>query len=199
MNGKIIPPALDDLIEELTRLPGIGRKTATRLAFHLLKTPDNHAQNLANAIVRMKSKVHLCPICFNLTENDLCNICNDQTRNKGQICVVEDSESLLMIEKTNQYNGLYHVLGGVISPLDGIGADDLNVKSLFARLDSVEEVILALNPSTEGEATTIYLARLIKPLHIKVTRLARGIPLGGHLEFVDGLTLSKALESRDEI
>jgi recombination protein RecR len=199
MNGKIIPPALDDLIEELTRLPGIGRKTATRLAFHLLKTPDNHAQNLANAIVRMKSKVHLCPICFNLTENDLCNICNDQTRNKGQICVVEDSESLLMIEKTNQYNGLYHVLGGVISPLDGIGADDLNVKSLFTRLDSVEEVILALNPSTEGEATTIYLARLIKPLHIKVTRLARGIPLGGHLEFVDGLTLSKALESRDEI
>jgi recombination protein RecR len=199
MNGKIIPSALNDLIEELTRLPGIGRKTATRLAFHLLKTQDNHAQSLANAITRMKSKVHLCPICFNLTENDLCNICNDQTRNKGQICVVEDSESLLMIEKTNQYDGLYHVLDGVISPLDGIGADDLNVKSLLARLESVNEVILALNPSTEGEATTIYLARLIKPLHIKVTRLARGIPLGGHLEFVDELTLSKALESRDEI
>jgi recombination protein RecR len=199
MNGKIIPPALDDLIEELTRLPGIGRKTATRLAFHLLKTQDNHAQNLANAIMRMKNRVRFCPVCFNLTENDLCNICSDQTRNKGQICVVEDSESLLMIEKTNQYDGVYHVLGGVISPLDGIGADDLNVKSLLARLEPVEEVILALNPSTEGEATTIYLARLIKPLHIKVTRLARGIPLGGHLEFVDGLTLSKALESRDEI
>ena len=199
MNGKIIPPALDDLIEELTRLPGIGRKTATRLAFHLLKTQDNHAQNLANAIMRMKNRVRFCPVCFNLTENDLCNICSDQTRNKGQICVVEDSESLLMIEKTNQYDGVYHVLGGVISPLDGIGADDLNVKSLLARLEPVEEVILTLNPSTEGEATTIYLARLIKPLHIKVTRLARGIPLGGHLEFVDGLTLSKALESRDEI
>jgi recombination protein RecR len=199
MNGKIIPPALDDLIEELTRLPGIGRKTATRLAFHLLKTQDNHAQNLANAIMRMKNRVRFCPVCFNLTENDLCNICSDQTRNKGQICVVEDSESLLMIEKTNQYDGVYHVLGGVISPLDGIGADDLNVKSLLARLEPVEEVILALNPSTEGEATTIYLARLIKPLHIKVTRLARGIPLGGHLEFVDGLTLSKALESREEI
>ena len=199
MNGKIIPPALDDLIEELTRLPGIGRKTATRLAFHLLKTQDNHAQNLANAIMRMKNRVRFCPVCFNLTENDLCNICSDQTRNKGQICVVEDSESLLMIEKTNQYDGVYHVLGGVISPLDGIGADDLNVKSLLARLEPVEEVILTLNPSTEGEATTIYLARLIKPLHIKVTRLARGIPLGGHLEFVDGLTLSKALESREEI
>jgi recombination protein RecR len=199
MNGKIIPPALDDLIEELTRLPGIGRKTATRLAFHLLKTQDNHAQNLANAIMRMKNRVRFCPVCFNLTENDLCNICSDQTRNKGQICVVEDSESLLMIEKTNQYDGVYHVLGGVISPLDGIGVDDLNVKSLLARLEPVEEVILALNPSTEGEATTIYLARLIKPLHIKVTRLARGIPLGGHLEFVDGLTLSKALESREEI
>ncbi len=199
MNRNILPSALDDLIEELSRLPGIGRKTATRLAFHLLKVQDHHAENLANAILQMKKKVHLCPICFNLTEHEICNICSNQNRNKNQICVVEDSESMMMIEKTNQYDGVYHVLGGVISPLDGIGAENLNIKSLLSRLDSVNEVILALNPSTEGEATTIYLARLIKPLHIKVTRLARGIPLGGHLEFVDELTLTKALQARDEV
>lgn len=199
MNRNILPSALDDLIEELSRLPGIGRKTATRLAFHLLKVQDHHAENLANAILQMKKKVHLCPICFNLTEHETCNICSDVNRNKDQICVVEDSESLMMIEKTNQFDGVYHVLGGVISPLDGVGAEDLNIKSLLARLESVNEVILALNPSTEGEATTIYLARLIKPLNIKVTRLARGIPLGGHLEFVDELTLTKALQARDEV
>jgi recombination protein RecR len=199
MNRNVLPSALDDLIEELSRLPGIGRKTATRLAFHLLKVQDHHAENLANAILQMKKKVHLCPICFNLTEHETCNICSDVNRNKDQICVVEDSESLMMIEKTNQFDGVYHVLGGVISPLDGVGAEDLNIKSLLARLESVNEVILALNPSTEGEATTIYLARLIKPLHIKVTRLARGIPLGGHLEFVDELTLTKALQARDEV
>jgi recombination protein RecR len=199
MNRNVLPSALDDLIEELSRLPGIGRKTATRLAFHLLKVQDHHAENLANAILQMKKKVHFCPICFNLTEHETCNICSDVNRNKDQICVVEDSESLMMIEKTNQFDGVYHVLGGVISPLDGIGAEDLNIKSLLARLESVNEVILALNPSTEGEATTIYLARLIKPLHIKVTRLARGIPLGGHLEFVDELTLTKALQARDEV
>ena len=199
MNRNVLPSALDDLIEELSRLPGIGRKTATRLAFHLLKVQDHHAENLANAILQMKNKVHLCPICFNLTEHETCNICSDVNRNKNQICVVEDSESLIMIEKTNQFDGVYHVLGGVISPLDGVGAEDLNIKSLLARLESVNEVILALNPSTEGEATTIYLARLIKPLHIKVTRLARGIPLGGHLEFVDELTLTKALQARDEV
>ena len=199
MNRNVLPSALDDLIEELSRLPGIGRKTATRLAFHLLKVQDHHAENLANAILQMKKKVHLCPICFNLTEHETCNICSDVNRNKDQICVVEDSESLIMIEKTNQFDGVYHVLGGVISPLDGVGAEDLNIKSLLARLESVKEVILALNPSTEGEATTIYLARLIKPLHIKVTRLARGIPLGGHLEFVDELTLTKALQARDEV
>ena len=199
MNRNVLPSALDDLIEELSRLPGIGRKTATRLAFHLLKVQDHHAENLANAILQMKKKVHLCPICFNLTEHETCNICSDVNRNKNQICVVEDSESLIMIEKTNQFDGVYHVLGGVISPLDGVGAEDLNIKSLLARLESVNEVILALNPSTEGEATTIYLARLIKPLHIKVTRLARGIPLGGHLEFVDELTLTKALQARDEV
>ena len=199
MNRNVLPSALDDLIEELSRLPGIGRKTATRLAFHLLKVQDHHAENLANAILQMKIKVHLCPICFNLTEHETCNICSDVNRNKDQICVVEDSESLMMIEKTNQFDGVYHVLGGVISPLDGVGAEDLNIKSLLARLESVNEVILALNPSTEGEATTIYLARLIKPLHIKVTRLARGIPLGGHLEFVDELTLTKALQARDEV
>ena len=199
MNRNVLPSALDDLIEELSRLPGIGRKTATRLAFHLLKVQDHHAENLANAILQMKNKVHLCPICFNLTEHETCNICSNVNRNKDQICVVEDSESLIMIEKTNQFDGVYHVLGGVISPLDGVGAEDLNIKSLLARLESVNEVILALNPSTEGEATTIYLARLIKPLHIKVTRLARGIPLGGHLEFVDELTLTKALQARDEV
>ena len=195
-----IPPALQDLIAELARLPGVGRKTATRLAMHLLKVPEPEARSLAEAIMQVKEKIRFCSQCSNITEQDPCAICSDPTRNRKQICVVEDPASIIMIEKTNEYKGLYQVLGGVISPLDGVGPEDLNIKQLMNRLTGeVEEVILALNPSTEGEATGIYLSRLIKPLGIKITRLARGVPLGSSLEFVDELTLGKALKSRNEL
>ncbi len=160
---------------------------------------EEEVHESAEAIRNVKKKIHLCTNCYNLTEQDLCGICQDLSRNHRQICVVEDLATLMLIERTKEYKGLYHVIGGVISPLDGIGAEDLHIKDLLDRLSNVEEVILALNPSTEGEATTLYLTRLIKPLQIKVTRLASGIPQGSQLEFIDELTLSKALKSRIEI
>ncbi|GAB4374283.1 MAG: recombination mediator RecR [Calditrichia bacterium] len=193
------PRALQDLIEEFGRLPGIGRKTATRLALHILNSPETEARALAQTIMEVKEKIKLCPRCFNLSEGDLCSICSDATRDQQKICVVEEPASIFMIEKTNEYQGLYHVLGGVISPLDGIGPEDLRIKELLDRAKSADEIILALNPTTEGEATNIYLSRLLKPLGIKVTRLARGIPLGSPLEFIDELTLGKALKARDEM
>lgn len=193
------PRALDELIAAFSQLPGIGRKTAVRLAFHILKSRKSEAEELAKAIVQVKNKIRLCSQCFNYSEGNLCSICSDPRRNPKIICVVDDAQNIPLLEKTNEYNGLYHVLGGVISPLDGIGPDDLHLKELFIRLQGVDEVIIALNPSTEGEATAIYLARLIKPMGVKVTRLARGVPLGSTLEFVDELTLSKALQSRDEL
>jgi recombination protein RecR len=196
---RSLPSALEELIGELGRLPGIGKKTATRLAFHILNTPDNEANELAIAIANLKKRIRFCSICFNLAEEDLCSVCKDTARNRYQICVVEDPSSIVMIDKTNEYNGLFHVLGGVISPLDGISPDDLHIKELLNRLEGAKEIILALNPSTEGEATNIYLARLIKPIGVKITRLASGIPLGSHLEFIDELTLSKALKSRIEL
>lgn len=194
-----IPQALQQLIAELGRLPGVGRKTATRLAFYLLNSSDQESQDLAKAILKVKQEIRSCSTCFNFTESDPCQICNDTKRNRKTICVVEDPQNILLLEKTNEYRGLYHVLGGIISPLDGVGPDELKIKELLNRLSDVEEIIIALNPSTEGEATSIYLARLLKPQGIKVTRLARGIPLGSSLEFVDELTLSKALQSRNEI
>lgn len=194
-----LPPALQELVDAFTRLPGIGRKTATRLAFYILKASREEAEHLARAIVRVKKDIRTCSVCFNYTEADPCLICSNPQRNHKIICVVEDPETILQIEKTNEYKGLYHVLGGVISPLDGVGPEDLRIKELLNRLQDVEEVILALNPSTEGEATSIYLARLIKPLNVRLTRLARGVPLGSSLEFVDELTLSKALQSRSEL
>ena len=194
-----LPQALQELITAFARLPGIGRKTATRLAFHILNSQQQEGEELANAILQVKRKIRLCSRCFNITESDPCPICQDARRNRHQICVVEDSQTILFIEKTNEYRGLYHVLGGVISPLDGIGPEQLRIKELLQRLEGVEEIILALSPSTEGEATSIYLAKLIKPQGIKITRLARGIPLGSSLEFVDELTLSKALQSRSEL
>ncbi|NOX37666.1 MAG: recombination protein RecR [Calditrichaeota bacterium] len=194
-----IPQALQQLIGAFSRLPGIGRKTATRLAFHILKADRTEAEQLARALMRVKTEIRQCSICFNITESDPCAICRDPNRDRSMICVVEDAQNILLIERTNEYRGLYHVLGGVISPLDGVGPEDLHIKELLERLQGVKEVILALNPSTEGEATAIYLARLIKPMGIKITRLARGVPLGSSLEFVDELTLGKALQSRSEL
>ncbi len=197
---KALPEALQQLIQAFSRLPGIGKKTATRLAFHVLKMDKEQAMELARAIQNVKTNIRFCSICYNITETDPCPICRDPLRDKSTICVVESSEDILLIERTNEYKGLYHVLGGVLSPLDGIGPEDLRIKELLNRLTpEVKEVILALNPSTEGEATAIYLARLIKPLNIKITRLARGVPLGSSLEFVDELTLSRAIQSRDEL
>jgi recombination protein RecR len=194
-----LPKALDELVNALSRLPGIGRKTAVRLAFHILKSESSEASELANSIMRVKNQIKLCARCFNFTENELCEICRNPNRNPKIICIVEDPQNIHLIERTNEYNGLYHVLGGIISPLDGIGPEHLRIKELLNRLEGVEEVIVALNPSTEGEATAIYLARLIKDMGVTITRLARGVPLGSSLEFVDELTLSKALQARDKI
>jgi recombination protein RecR len=194
-----LPQSLQHLIAAFGKLPGIGRKTAARLAFHILTSSMEEGEELARAIQKVKSDIKLCSRCFNFSEHDLCGVCSDPKRNLKTICVVEDSQTILLIEKTNEYKGLYHVLGGVISPLDGIGPEELHIKGLLQRLEGVEEIILALSPSTEGEATSIYLARLFKPQGIKITRLARGIPLGSSLEFVDELTLSKALQSRSEL
>ncbi len=194
-----IPQALQQLISAFNRLPGIGRKTATRLAFHILKADRAETEQLARAILQVKTEIRQCSLCFNITESDPCAICRDPNRDRSMICVVEDAQNIMLIERTNEYRGLYHVLGGVISPLDGVGPEDLHIKELLKRLQGIKEVILALNPSTEGEATAIYLARLVKPLGIKITRLARGVPLGSSLEFVDELTLGKALQSRSEL
>lgn len=191
-------PALETLIERLSALPTIGRKTAQRLALYLLKQPNGFAASLAEAISELKKKVRTCSICANITEEDPCPICRDARRDRSMICVVEEPNDVLVIERTNEFKGLYHVLGGSLSPLDGIGPEDLKIRELVVRLgeDSVKEIILALNPNVEGEATTLYLSKLLHPLVDKVTRIARGIPIGTDLEFVDDATLAKALEGR---
>jgi len=189
--------ALETLIGELSKLPGIGRKTAQRLALHLLKTDNDDADHLANAILEVKRRIRYCSVCWNITERDPCSICGDDRRDHASICVVEDPSDVLAIEKTNEFRGVYHVLGGALSPLEGIGPDQLKAKELLSRLNGqVREVILAMNPDVEGEATTIYLANLLKPLGVKVTRIARGVPVGGDLEFADEATLVRALEGR---
>jgi recombination protein RecR len=192
--------SIEKLIEEFSKFPGIGRKTAQRMAFFVLKQRKEEAEALAQSILDVKSKVGYCSICFNITEDDPCSICKGEKRDKSAICVVEEANDVVALEKTNQYKGLYHVLGGVLSPLDGIGPDDLKVRELLLRLKSkqVKEVILATNPSAEGEATAIYLSKLIKPLGVKVTRIARGLPAGGDLEYADQTTLANALEGRVE-
>ncbi len=187
-------------IEELAKLPGIGRKSAQRLVFFLLKSCKEEVTALVEAIAALKEKVAYCSICYNITETDPCAICSSPTRQRKQICVVEEANGVLALEKTGEYHGLYHVLGGVLSPLDGIGPDDLRIAELLRRLNGeVEEVILATNPSAEGEATALYLSKLIKPLGVRVTRIARGLPVGGDLEYADEVTLSRALEGRSAL
>ena len=189
--------ALQQLIEEFSRLPGIGRKSAQRLALHLLKQPREDVVRMARTLVNMKDRIRYCSVCWNITEGDPCAICASPKRDRCIICVVEEPNDVIAVEKTNDFRGLYHVLGGALSPLDGIGPEDLKVKELLDRATSnITEVILALNPNVEGEATTIYLTRLLKPLGVTVSRIARGLPVGGDLEFADEATLSRALEGR---
>lgn len=189
--------ALQQLIEEFSRLPGIGRKSAQRLALHLLKQPREDVVRMARTLVNMKDRIRYCSVCWNITEGDPCAICASPKRDRCIICVVEEPNDVMAVEKTNDFRGLYHVLGGALSPLDGIGPEELKVKELLNRITGdVTEVILALNPNVEGEATTIYLTRLLKPLGVTVSRIARGLPVGGDLEFADEATLSRALEGR---
>ena len=199
MSYSIVP--LERLTEQLERLPGIGRKSAARLAFHLLYMPDKDAKAFIEALTDARDKIHECPVCCNLTDSTTCPICGDTRRDRTTICVVEDPRDVLAIERTGEYNGLYHVLHGTISPMDGRGPDQLRVKELLHRLEdeTVTEVIMATNPTVEGDYTALYLSRLLKPLKIKVTRLAYGIPVGGDLEYADEITLSRSLEGRNEL
>jgi recombination protein RecR len=195
-----LPDPLTRLIEELQRLPGIGPKGAQRLAFHILKTPREQAERLVDAVRDVKDRVTYCSVCSNITEADPCSFCSNESRDARIICVVEEPQNVAAIEKTREFKGLYHVLMGALSPLQGIGPDDLKIKSLLARVgNGVSEVILATNPNVEGEATAIYLARLLKPLGVKVTRIAMGVPVGSDLEYADEVTMHKALEGRREL
>lgn len=189
------------LIDELKRLPGIGQKSAQRIAFHLQRAPREEAERLATALVEVKDKIRLCSVCNNLTELDPCEFCNDPTRAPEVVCVVESPYNVIAIEKTREFHGQYHVLHGALSPLQGIGPEQLRIKSLLERLKAgkIKELIVATNPNVEGEATAIYLSKLIKPLGIKVTRIAMGIPVGSELEFADEITMLKAIEGRREI
>ncbi len=192
---------VQDLIDELGRLPGVGPKSAQRIAFHLLKLPSDDALRLAQAIAVVKERVSFCATCFNVSEGDACGICSDERRESGVVCVVEEPRDIVAVEKTGEYRGRYHVLQGAISPIEGIGPDQLRVKELLARIEPehIEEVILCTNPNIEGEATAMYLGRLLKPLGIRVTRIASGLPVGGDLEYADELTLGRALEGRRDV
>lgn len=192
---------LAKLIEYFQKLPSIGPKTAQRLALHLLKMPLSEVEKFAEAMIEAKTTISYCDICFNMSSSNPCEICQSTTRNRDTICVVGETKDLIAIEKTNEYRGLYHVLQGLISPIDGIGPEDIRIKELLTRVHSedIKEVILALNPSVEGEATSLYLNKLLKPFGIKISRIAFGIPLGSELEYVDELTLIKALEARCEM
>jgi recombination protein RecR len=189
------------LIQELARLPGIGEKTASRLALYILRSSRESAEALARAILEVKEKIHLCRRCFNLTEQDLCRICQDGRRNQEMVCVVSGPEDLMALERSGGYQGLYHILHGVLSPLEGIGPQDLRIEELLSRLrgGKIQEVILATNPSVEGEATAQYLSQVIKPLGVRVTRIARGVPMGGDLQYIDQVTLTKSLENRSPL
>ena len=198
-NNNIVP--LTELINQFERLPGIGKKTAQRLAYNILEQPPERAEKFAEALVNARRKIHFCKKCQGLTDLAVCAICDSGERDHSVICVVAEPKDVMAFERTREYNGLYHVLHGVISPLDGIGPDQLRIKELMARLGSGEvcEIIMATNPNVEGEATASYISRLVKPMGIKVTRLAYGIPVGGDLEYADEFTLARALEGRNEI
>lgn len=198
---QYFPAALQELADQFARLPGIGGKTAQRLAFHVLELPLEDAQDFANAIMEAKQTVHTCPVCQNLTDCDICPICDDDTRDKGLICVVADPKDVIAMERSREFSGVYHVLHGVISPLNHITQDDIRIKELLQRVaaGNIREVIMATNPDTEGEATAMYISRLLRPMEVKVTRLAYGVPVGSQLEYADEVTLSRALEGRQEI
>ena len=199
MANNIVP--LTELIAQFERLPGIGRKTAQRLAYSILEQPPERAEKFAEALVNARRKIHFCKVCQGLTDKEVCDICDDNRRDRSVICVVAEPKDIMAFERTREYAGVYHVLHGVISPLDGIGPDQLRIKELMARLGSgeVNEIIMATNPTVEGEATASFISRLVKPMGIKVTRLAYGIPVGGDLEYADEFTLARALEGRNEI
>ena len=192
--------SLDNIVDEFAKLPGIGRKSAMRIAFHVLEMEDEELLNFITILKEAKEKIKKCEICGNLTENDICEICSDEERDSSIICIVKDSRDIIAFEKSKTYNGLYHVLGGIIDPLNGIGVDDLDIDKLTKRLTgNVKEVILALDPSLEGETTSLYLSKIIKEKEIIVSRIASGIPMGGNIEFSDIATLSRSLEGRKEI
>ena len=193
--------ALQKLAEQFARLPGIGRKSAMRLAFSILELSDEEAQGFANTILEAKEKVHLCPVCQSLTDKELCSVCGDLSRDKSTIMVLEDTKAVLSMEKVREYRGLYHVLHGVISPMNGVTPDKLKIKELLSRIadDEVKEIIIATNPTVEGEATAMYLSKLLKPFEIKITRLAYGIPVGSDLEYAEEVTLYRAIEGRRDI
>ena len=192
---------VERLVEQFAKLPGIGYKSAQRLAFHVLSLSNEQAEEFADAIIQAKHTVFSCKVCQNLTDQEVCPVCSDEKRNKEIICVVTDPKDVVALERTREYNGLYHVLHGVISPLNGVGPDDLRIRELITRVGTtpVSDIIMATNPDAEGEATALYLSRLLKPFNIKITRLAYGVPVGGHLEYADEVTLTRALEGRREI
>lgn len=201
MSKKALPESISTLISELSKLPGIGEKNATRLAFHIFRASGEYSQRLAKAIAEAKSRVVTCSICHHFASNDPCGICRDPNRDESILCVVEEPLDLVAIEKISEFRGKYHVLGGIISPLEGIGPEDLAIQSLLSRVKAgtVKEVLIATNTTVEGDTTAMYLAKLLKPLGVRVTRLAHGIPIGGDLEYIDELTLGKALKDRTEM
>ena len=198
---SFFPPTLEDLIDHFAALPGIGKKSAQRLAFHILSLPEGEAESFAGAILDAREHVHTCPVCQNLTDGELCPICKSDRRDRSVICVVAEPRDVLSIERSREYNGVYHVLHGVLSPMSRVGPDDIRIKELVERISAggVGEVIMATNPDTEGDATAMYISRLLKPFGVTVTRLAYGVPVGSNLEFADDATLLRALEGRREI
>ena len=198
---QYFPAALQNLADQFARLPGIGGKTAQRLAFHVLSLPMDEAQDFADTIMEAKRTVHTCPVCQNLTDREICPICDDEMRDQGLICVVAEPKDVIAMERSREFSGVYHVLHGVISPLNHVTQDDIKIRELLQRVATgrVREVIMATNPDTEGEATAMYISRLLRPMEVKVTRLAYGVPVGSQLEYADEVTLSRALEGRQEI